>query len=174
MTESGFEPRRFTVCGLFLSIVSIKISSIVTREVNNWSTEPQLFWSHVPFCFLPGLGGSGDSAWPGAMLPFPAYLGFLWMLLLVAYGQRDPNAYNFNRHLKHSFTQGFSAVLSFQEFFMWANTTLVKNLYSHHPAMVPLPQDLCQPPGVLFFLGTGVGLCQHQPYREPITIGHIL
>lgn len=68
-----------------------------------------------------------------------AYLGFLWMLLLVAYGQRDPNAYHFNRHLEHSFTQGFSAVLGFQEFFTWANTTLVSNLYSHHSGTVPLP-----------------------------------
>ncbi|KAM8774755.1 LOW QUALITY PROTEIN: polycystin-1-like protein 2 [Rhynchonycteris naso] len=65
-----------------------------------------------------------------------AYLGFLWMLLLVAYGQRDPNAYHFNRDLEHSFTQGFSAILSFQEFFMWANTTLVKNLYSHYPGFI--------------------------------------
>ncbi|XP_040592237.1 polycystic kidney disease protein 1-like 2 isoform X2 [Mesocricetus auratus] len=65
-----------------------------------------------------------------------AYLGFLWMLLLVAYGHRDPNAYYFNRHLEHSFTQGFSAVLGFKEFFEWANTTLVKNLYGHHPGFV--------------------------------------
>ncbi|XP_072588067.1 polycystin-1-like protein 2 [Vulpes vulpes] len=65
-----------------------------------------------------------------------AYLGFLWMLLLVAYGQRDPSTYHFNRHLEHSFTQGFSAVLSFKEFFMWANTTLVSNLYSHYPGFI--------------------------------------
>ncbi|XP_039744757.1 polycystic kidney disease protein 1-like 2 [Pteropus medius] len=65
-----------------------------------------------------------------------AYLGFLWMLLLVAYGQRDPSAYHFNRHLQHSFTQGFSAILSFQEFFTWANTTLISNLYSHHSGFI--------------------------------------
>ncbi|KAB1274495.1 Polycystic kidney disease protein 1-like 2 [Camelus dromedarius] len=65
-----------------------------------------------------------------------AYLGFLWMLLLVAYGQRDPSAYHFNRHLEHSFTRGFSAVLGFREFFTWANTTLVSNLYSHHPGFI--------------------------------------
>ncbi|XP_053762669.1 polycystic kidney disease protein 1-like 2 [Panthera pardus] len=65
-----------------------------------------------------------------------AYLGFLWMLLLVAYGQRDPSTYHFNRHLEHSFTQGFSAVLGFREFFTWANTTLVSNLYSHYPGFV--------------------------------------
>uniref|UniRef100_M3YDV1 Polycystin-1-like protein 2 n=1 Tax=Mustela putorius furo TaxID=9669 RepID=M3YDV1_MUSPF len=65
-----------------------------------------------------------------------AYLGFLWMLLLVAYGQRDPSTYHFNRHLEHSFTQGFSAVLSFREFFVWANTTLLSNLYSYYPGFV--------------------------------------
>ncbi|XP_037671501.1 polycystic kidney disease protein 1-like 2 [Choloepus didactylus] len=65
-----------------------------------------------------------------------AYLGFLWMLLLVAYGQRDPSAYHFNRHLEHSFTRGFSAMLSFQEFFAWANTTLVNNLYGQHPGFI--------------------------------------
>ncbi|KAM5262602.1 polycystin-1-like protein 3 [Ctenodactylus gundi] len=65
-----------------------------------------------------------------------AYLGFLWMLLLVAYGQRDPSAYHFHRHLEHSFTRGFSSVLDFQEFFEWANTTLVSNLYGHHPGFI--------------------------------------
>ncbi|XP_052023259.1 polycystic kidney disease protein 1-like 2 [Apodemus sylvaticus] len=65
-----------------------------------------------------------------------AYLCFLWMLLLVAYGQRDPSAYHFNRHLERSFTQGFSPVLGFRGFFEWANTTLVKNLYGHHPGFV--------------------------------------
>ncbi|GAB1293700.1 Polycystic kidney disease protein 1-like 2 [Apodemus speciosus] len=65
-----------------------------------------------------------------------AYLCFLWTLLLVAYGQRDPSAYHFNRHLERSFTQGFSPVLGFRGFFEWANTTLVKNLYGHHPGFV--------------------------------------
>ncbi|XP_006152651.1 polycystic kidney disease protein 1-like 2 isoform X2 [Tupaia chinensis] len=65
-----------------------------------------------------------------------AYLGFLWMLLLVAYGQRDPHAYHFHRHLEHSFTQGLSAVLGFREFFEWANTTLVSNLYGQPPGFV--------------------------------------
>ncbi|KFO21243.1 Polycystic kidney disease protein 1-like 2 [Fukomys damarensis] len=43
----------------------------------------------------------------------PVYLGFLWMLLLVAYGQRNPSAYHFNRHLERSLTRGFSDVLGF-------------------------------------------------------------
>ncbi|XP_020848314.2 polycystin-1-like protein 2 [Phascolarctos cinereus] len=65
-----------------------------------------------------------------------AYVGFLWMLLLVAYGQRDPNAYYFNRHLENSFSTGLQGVLSFQEFFVWAKTTLVSNLYSSYPGFI--------------------------------------
>lgn len=86
-----------------------------------------------------GLGPLPDQG----CLSLPVYVGFLWMLLLVAYGQRDPSAYHLNRHLEHSFTQGLSAVLGFQEFFTWANTTLLSNLYGHHPGAVPLPQDMC-------------------------------
>jgi polycystin 1L2 len=68
------------------------------------------------------------------------------MLLLVAYGQRDPSAYHFHRHLEQSFTQAFSAVLGFQEFFEWANTTLMNNLYGHHPGTVPWPQNFTPDP----------------------------
>ncbi|XP_005409414.1 PREDICTED: polycystic kidney disease protein 1-like 2 isoform X2 [Chinchilla lanigera] len=64
------------------------------------------------------------------------YLGFLWTLLLVAYGQRDPSAYHFHGHLERSFTRGFSEVLGFPGFFEWANSTLVNNLYGPHPGFV--------------------------------------
>ncbi|XP_004626039.1 polycystic kidney disease protein 1-like 2 [Octodon degus] len=70
------------------------------------------------------------------ILEILAYLGFLWMLLLAAYGQRDPSAYHFHRHLESSFTRGFSDVLGFPEFFEWANNTLVNNLYSLHPGFI--------------------------------------
>ncbi|XP_051829552.1 polycystic kidney disease protein 1-like 2 [Antechinus flavipes] len=65
-----------------------------------------------------------------------AYIGFLWMLLLIAYGQRDPNAYYLNRHLENSFSTGLQGVLSFQEFFVWAKTTLIRNLYSSYPGFI--------------------------------------
>uniref|UniRef100_A0ABM5EUS9 Polycystin-1-like protein 2 n=1 Tax=Pogona vitticeps TaxID=103695 RepID=A0ABM5EUS9_9SAUR len=65
-----------------------------------------------------------------------AYLGFLWMLLLVAYGQRDPNSYYLNKHIEGSFTDGFQDVLSYQDFFKWARTTLVNNLYGPHPGFI--------------------------------------
>uniref|UniRef100_A0A8D2N4W7 Polycystic kidney disease protein 1-like 2 n=1 Tax=Zonotrichia albicollis TaxID=44394 RepID=A0A8D2N4W7_ZONAL len=61
-----------------------------------------------------------------------AYLGFLWMLLLVAYGQRDPNSYYLNKHIEDSFTDGFHDVYSYQDFFTWANTTLLRNLYGSY------------------------------------------
>ncbi|XP_033373170.1 polycystic kidney disease protein 1-like 2 [Parus major] len=65
-----------------------------------------------------------------------AYLGFLWMLLLVAYGQRDPNSYYLNKHIKDSFTDGFHHVYSYQDFFTWANTTLLKNLYGSYKGFI--------------------------------------
>uniref|UniRef100_G3VUE5 Polycystic kidney disease protein 1-like 2 n=1 Tax=Sarcophilus harrisii TaxID=9305 RepID=G3VUE5_SARHA len=65
-----------------------------------------------------------------------AYIGFLWMLLLIAYGQRDPNAYYLNRHLENSFSTGLQGVLSFQEFFVWAKTTLLHNLYSSYSGFI--------------------------------------
>ncbi|NWW84430.1 PK1L2 protein, partial [Rhynochetos jubatus] len=65
-----------------------------------------------------------------------AYLGFLWMLLLVAYGQRDPNSYYLNKHIENSFTDGFHAVYSYQDFFTWANTTLIKNLYGSYKGFI--------------------------------------
>ncbi|NXD76051.1 PK1L2 protein, partial [Halcyon senegalensis] len=65
-----------------------------------------------------------------------AYLGFLWMLLLVAYGQRDPNSYYLNKHIKNSFTDGFHDVYSYQDFFTWANITLVKNLYGSYKGFI--------------------------------------
>ncbi|NXF84922.1 PK1L2 protein, partial [Eubucco bourcierii] len=64
------------------------------------------------------------------------YLGFLWMLLLVAYGQRDPNSYYLNKHIENSFTDGFHDVYSYQDFFTWANTTLVKNLYGSYKGFI--------------------------------------
>ncbi|KAM4614101.1 polycystin-1-like protein 2 [Discoglossus pictus] len=65
-----------------------------------------------------------------------AYLGFLWMLLLVAYGQRDPNSYYLNKHIERSFTEGLEPVCSYRQFFTWANTTLISNLYGTFPGFV--------------------------------------
>ncbi|XP_021264638.1 polycystic kidney disease protein 1-like 2 [Numida meleagris] len=65
-----------------------------------------------------------------------AYLVFLWMLLLVAYGQRDPNSYYLNKHIESSFTDGFHDVYSYEDFFTWAKTTLVKNLYGSYKGFI--------------------------------------
>ncbi|NXO04337.1 PK1L2 protein, partial [Rhinopomastus cyanomelas] len=65
-----------------------------------------------------------------------AYVGFLWMLLLVAYGQRDPNSYYLNKHIENSFTDGFHDIYSYRDFFTWANTTLVKNLYGSYKGFI--------------------------------------
>uniref|UniRef100_A0A8C5SYB1 Polycystin 1 like 2/pseudo n=1 Tax=Laticauda laticaudata TaxID=8630 RepID=A0A8C5SYB1_LATLA len=65
-----------------------------------------------------------------------AYLGFLWMLLLVAYGQRDPNSYYLNKHIENSFTEGFEEVLSYQDFFKWTRTILISNLYGPYEGFI--------------------------------------
>ncbi|XP_029281679.1 polycystic kidney disease protein 1-like 2 [Cottoperca gobio] len=65
-----------------------------------------------------------------------AYMGFMWMLLLVAYGQRDPNAYFLTQHIRQSFSKGISDSMSIQDVFNWANTTLLSNLFGEHPGFI--------------------------------------
>ncbi|KAM4743702.1 polycystin-1-like protein 2 [Anableps anableps] len=65
-----------------------------------------------------------------------AYMGFMWVLLLVAYGQRDPNAYFLSRHIRQSFSKGISNTMSIQDVFNWANTTLLTNLYGDYPGFI--------------------------------------
>ncbi|XP_077374484.1 polycystin-1-like protein 2 [Festucalex cinctus] len=65
-----------------------------------------------------------------------AYMGFMWMLLLVAYGQRDHNAYFLTQHIRQSFSKGISDTMSIQDVFNWANTTLLSNLFGQHPGFI--------------------------------------
>ncbi|GAA6233697.1 polycystic kidney disease protein 1-like 2 isoform X1 [Lates japonicus] len=65
-----------------------------------------------------------------------AYMGFMWMLLLVAYGQRDPNAYFLTQHIRQSFSRGISDSMSIQDVFSWANTTLLSNLFGEHRGFI--------------------------------------
>uniref|UniRef100_UPI0037E779AE polycystin-1-like protein 2 n=1 Tax=Semicossyphus pulcher TaxID=241346 RepID=UPI0037E779AE len=64
------------------------------------------------------------------------YMGFMWMLLLVAYGQRDANAFFLNRHIRHSFSKGISTSMSLGEVFAWANTSLLNNLFGVYPGFI--------------------------------------
>uniref|UniRef100_A0A671XN96 Polycystic kidney disease 1 like 2a n=1 Tax=Sparus aurata TaxID=8175 RepID=A0A671XN96_SPAAU len=64
------------------------------------------------------------------------YMGFMWMLLLVAYGQRDPNAYFLTQHIRQSFSRDISDSMSIQDVFTWANTTLLSNLFGEHPGFI--------------------------------------
>lgn len=56
-------------------------------------------------------------------------MGFMWMLLLVAYGQRDPNAFFLNQHIRNSFSEKISDSMSLGEVFTWAKTSLLTNLF---------------------------------------------
>uniref|UniRef100_A0A668V1H7 Polycystic kidney disease 1 like 2a n=1 Tax=Oreochromis aureus TaxID=47969 RepID=A0A668V1H7_OREAU len=64
------------------------------------------------------------------------YMGFMWMLLLVAYGQRDPNGYFLTQHIRKSFSKGISDTMSIQDVFNWANTTLLSNLFGEYPGFI--------------------------------------
>uniref|UniRef100_A0A3P9CAV6 Polycystic kidney disease 1 like 2a n=1 Tax=Maylandia zebra TaxID=106582 RepID=A0A3P9CAV6_9CICH len=64
------------------------------------------------------------------------YTGFMWMLLLVAYGQRDPNGYFLTQHIRKSFSKGISDTMSIQDVFNWANTTLLSNLFGEYPGFI--------------------------------------
>lgn len=70
-----------------------------------------------------------------------AYMGFMWMLLLVAYGQRDPNAFFLTQHIRQSFSKEISDSMSIQDVFKWANTTLLSNLFGEHPGQYDSDED---------------------------------
>lgn len=60
-------------------------------------------------------------------------MGFMWMLLLVAYGQRDPNAYYLTQHVQRSFSSGITESMSHQEVFTWVNNSLLGNIFGQYP-----------------------------------------
>ncbi|XP_070832678.1 polycystin-1-like protein 2 [Chaetodon trifascialis] len=64
------------------------------------------------------------------------YMGFMWMLLLVAYGQRDPNAFFLNRHIRNSFRRNITDSMSLGDVFTWANTSLLSNLFGVYPGFI--------------------------------------
>ncbi|XP_075878911.1 polycystin-1-like protein 2 [Nelusetta ayraudi] len=72
----------------------------------------------------------------GLIQEIVAYIGFMWMLLLVAYGQRDPNAYLLTQHIRQSFAKDISDSMSIQDVFNWANTTLLSNLFGEYPGFI--------------------------------------
>lgn len=60
------------------------------------------------------------------------HIGFMWMLLLVAYGQRDPNAYFLQKHIRESFSKNVSDSMSLGDVFSWSSTVLLKNLFGEY------------------------------------------
>lgn len=56
----------------------------------------------------------------------------MWMLLLVAYSQRDPNAYFLQKHISQSFTRDTSESMSLGNVFSWAYTALLRNLFGEY------------------------------------------
>ncbi|XP_068186396.1 polycystin-1-like protein 2 [Antennarius striatus] len=64
------------------------------------------------------------------------YMGFMWMLLLVAYGQRDPNAFYLNEHIRNSFTENIPDSMGLGDVFIWAETSLLSNLFGDYPGFI--------------------------------------
>ncbi|XP_077057765.1 polycystin-1-like protein 2 [Siphateles boraxobius] len=64
------------------------------------------------------------------------YVGFLWMLLLVAYSQRDPNAYYLTQHIRQSFSSGISESMNHKDIFNWAKSSLLGNLFGKYPGFI--------------------------------------
>lgn len=60
-------------------------------------------------------------------------MGFMWMLLLVAYGQRDPSAFYLKQHIRDSFSGDIPDSMSLGDVFTWANTSLLPNLFGVYP-----------------------------------------
>lgn len=64
-----------------------------------------------------------------------SYLFFLWILIVLSYGNRDPNAYLLKNALKSTFIDGtnsgesFADVKTTEALWSWFNSTLVPELY---------------------------------------------
>ncbi|XP_056899463.1 polycystic kidney disease protein 1-like 2 [Takifugu flavidus] len=67
---------------------------------------------------------------------FLIHVGFMWMLLLVAYGQRDPNAYFLQKHIRESFSNDVSDSMSLGDVFSWSSTVLLKNLFGEYSGFI--------------------------------------
>lgn len=80
------------------------------------------------------------------------YMGFLWMLLLVAHGQRDPNAFYLNTHIKQSFCGNAPATMAIQDVFNWAKTSLLSNLFGQYPGKYSLQKGQSNRTGLRFYL----------------------
>ncbi|XP_072309146.1 polycystin-1-like protein 2 [Eucyclogobius newberryi] len=65
-----------------------------------------------------------------------AYVCFMWMLLLLAYGQRDPNAFYLNRHILGSFRPAEDQSLSLEQVFLWTQSTVLPSLYGPYPGFI--------------------------------------
>lgn len=57
------------------------------------------------------------------------------MLLLVAYGQRDPNAFYLTQHIQQSFRTGIADSMTYKDVFTWANTTLLNKVFGQQPGI---------------------------------------
>ncbi|XP_066504124.1 polycystin-1-like protein 2 [Hoplias malabaricus] len=64
------------------------------------------------------------------------HIGFLCVLLLAAYSQRDTNAYFLTQHIQKSFSSGILDSMSPEDVFAWANSTLLKSIFGQRSGFI--------------------------------------
>ncbi|XP_013408339.1 polycystic kidney disease protein 1-like 2 [Lingula anatina] len=57
------------------------------------------------------------------------YIIYCWLLMLMAYGQRDPQVYYLNKSLTDLFVPNFMQVKTFDDFWVYVKDTAITNLY---------------------------------------------
>lgn len=92
----------------------------------------------------------------------PVYTGFMWMLLLVAYGQKDPNAFLLKQHIRASFDPAISQSMSLSDVFQWANTSLLSNLFGNYPGK--------KKKQIYFFLSSQLTICLLLTLRPSVCV----
>ncbi|XP_067904987.1 polycystin-1-like protein 2 [Heterodontus francisci] len=64
------------------------------------------------------------------------HLVFLSLLLTIAYGEQNPNSFYLNRAINQTFTPSFNVIRSNNDFYTWANKSLLPNLYGSHKGFI--------------------------------------
>ncbi|XP_078399144.1 polycystin-1-like protein 2 [Cetorhinus maximus] len=64
------------------------------------------------------------------------HLVFLSLLLTIAYGEKNPNAFYLNRAINQTFTPSFSDIRTIDDFYTWASKLLLPNLYGSYNGFI--------------------------------------
>ncbi|XP_038661911.1 polycystic kidney disease protein 1-like 2 [Scyliorhinus canicula] len=65
-----------------------------------------------------------------------AHVGFLVMLAIIAYGERNPHSFYFSKALNNSFTKKFNGSLTIDDIYIWTDEILLPNLYGVYEGFI--------------------------------------